>query len=71
MLGLAVQNFVSAATGMAVVIALTRGLARPVGGHHRQLLGRSGARHALHLLPLSSILAVILVSQGVVQNFLP
>ena len=44
MIGLNVQNFVSAATGIAVVIALTRGLARRSGDDDWQLLGRPGAR---------------------------
>ncbi len=69
MLGLAVQNFVSAATGIAVVIALTRGLARRTA----QTLGSFWVdlvRATLYvLLPLSHILALVLVSQGVVQNF--
>jgi K+-transporting ATPase ATPase A chain len=69
MLGLAVQNFVSAATGIAVVIALTRGLARRTA----QTLGNFWVdlvRSTLYvLLPLSLILALLLVSQGVVQNF--
>ncbi len=68
-LGLGVQNFVSAATGMAVVIALTRGLAR----RSAATLGNFWAdlvRATLYiLLPLSLLFAVILVSQGVVQNF--
>ena len=49
MLALTVQNFVSAAAGMAVLVALIRGFTRHTIRHHRQLLGRSGARHALHL----------------------
>jgi K+-transporting ATPase ATPase A chain len=69
MLGLAVQNFVSAATGIAVVIALTRGLARRTA----QTIGNFWVdlvRSTLYvLLPLSLILALALVSQGVVQNF--
>jgi K+-transporting ATPase ATPase A chain len=69
MLGLGVQNFLSAATGIAVVIALTRGLARKtastIGNFWVDLV-----RGTLYiLLPLALILAVILVSQGVVQNF--
>ena len=44
MLGLTVQNFVSAATGMAVLVALIRGFARTLRGDDRQLLGRSDAR---------------------------
>ncbi len=48
MLGLGVQNFVSAATGMAVLVALIRGLARRIGRHDRQLLVRPGAHDGLH-----------------------
>ncbi len=69
MFGLGVQNFVSAATGMAVVIALTRGLAR----RSAATLGNFWAdlvRGTLYvLLPLALLLAIALVSQGVVQNF--
>ncbi len=69
MLALTVQNFVSAATGMAVLIALIRGLARrsatTVGNFWVDL-----TRSVLYiLLPLSLVLAVALVSQGVVQTF--
>lgn len=71
MLGLGVQNFVSAATGIAVVIALTRGLVRRTA----QTIGNFWVdlvRSTLYiLLPLSIILALVLVSQGVVQNFSP
>lgn len=69
MLGLTVQNFVSAATGMAVLAALIRGLARHTAG----TIGNFWfdlVRSTLYiLLPLSVILAVALVSQGVLQNF--
>jgi K+-transporting ATPase ATPase A chain len=69
MLGLAVQNFVSAASGIAVLIALIRGLRARAGdaiGNFWVDLVRS----TLHvLLPLSLVLALVLVSQGVVQNF--
>lgn len=69
MLGLAVQNFVSAATGMAVLALFIRGLVR----HSTRLLGNFWVdltRSTLYiLLPLSIILALVLVSQGVVQNF--
>jgi len=71
MLGLSVQNFFSAATGMAVVIALTRGFARK----QTQGLGNVWAdltRTTLYiLLPLSLLLAGVLVTQGVVQTFAP
>jgi K+-transporting ATPase ATPase A chain len=69
MLALTVQNFVSAATGMAVLVAFIRGLAR----HTAQTIGNFWidlTRSTLYiLLPLSLVLALIQVSQGVVQNF--
>jgi len=69
MLGLAVQNFLSAATGMAVLVAFIRGFVRKqsngVGNFWVDM-----TRSTLHvLLPLSLVLALVLVSQGVVQNF--
>jgi K+-transporting ATPase ATPase A chain len=71
MVGLAVQNFVSAATGFAVLLALIRALVRRQG----KTLGNfwvDMVRSTLYvLLPMSIILAVILVSQGVVQTFSP
>ncbi len=71
MLGLTVQNFVSAGTGMAVLVALTRGFSRK----NAQTLGSFWVdltRSVLFiLLPLAIIGAVILVSQGVVQTFGP
>jgi K+-transporting ATPase ATPase A chain len=71
MVGLTVQNFVSAATGMAVVVALIRGLVgrsgRAIGNFTVDLV-----RATLYiLLPLSVILTVLLIGQGVVQNFNP
>lgn len=71
MLGLGVQNFLSAATGMAVLIALIRGLTRrtskKLGSYWVDLV-----RSVLYiLLPLSIILALLLVSQGVIQSFRP
>ncbi len=67
--GLAVQNFVSAAVGMAVAVALVRGFARSRTGE----LGNFWAdlvRGVLRiLLPISVIGAVILVACGVIQNF--
>ena len=69
MAGLAVQNFLSAATGIAVVIALIRGFAR----HTARSIGNfwtDVTRATLYiLLPLSTLLAILLVGQGVVQNF--
>jgi K+-transporting ATPase ATPase A chain len=71
MLALTVQNFVSAATGMAVVVALIRGFARrsteTIGNFWVDL-----TRSTLYiLLPLSFVFAIVLVSQGVVQTFSP
>jgi K+-transporting ATPase ATPase A chain len=71
MAGLAVQNFLSAATGMAVLVALIRGLAR----RSSQTIGNFWVdltRSTLYiLLPLSLVLALVLVSQGVVQTLSP
>jgi len=71
MLGLTVQNFLSAATGMSSLVALTRGFAR----RQTDMIGNFWVdltRSTLYiLLPLSFILALILVSQGVVQTFSP
>ena len=68
MLGLAVQNFVSAATGIAVLLALIRGISRKT----TEMLGSFWTdltRSVLYiLLPLSIMLAILLVGQGVVQN---
>ncbi len=71
MLGLAVQNFLSAATGMAVFAALARGLSRrsmsTIGNFWADLV-----RSTVYiLLPLSLVLALVLASQGVVQTFAP
>src|SRR5450830_719657 len=71
MLALAVQNFVSAATGIAVAFALIRGFFR----HGMSSIGNfwvDMTRSCLYvLLPLSLIVALALVSQGVIQNFKP
>ncbi len=70
-LGLTVQNFVSAATGMAILFALIRGFIlrqkKTIGSFWVDL-----TKTTLYvLLPLSFILAILLVSQGVVQTFGP
>ncbi|MBP6836931.1 MAG: potassium-transporting ATPase subunit KdpA, partial [Kofleriaceae bacterium] len=68
LVGLTVQNFVSAATGIAVLVALVRGLTR------RQATGLGNfwvdlIRATVYvLLPLALVLALVLVSQGVVQT---
>jgi len=71
MLALAVQNFLSAATGIAVLIALVRGFVR----RNAQGVGNfwvDMTRSTLYvLLPLSLVLALVLTSQGVPQNFKP
>jgi K+-transporting ATPase ATPase A chain len=71
MAGLAVQNFVSAASGMSIVIALIRGFVR----RKTSMLGNfwvDVTRGILYvLLPLSLVAALVLVSQGVIQNFSP
>jgi potassium-transporting ATPase potassium-binding subunit len=69
MLGMTVQNFVSAGTGMAILVALIRGIAR----NSAKTIGNywvDQTRSVLYiLLPLSLILSLALVSQGVVQTF--
>jgi potassium-transporting ATPase potassium-binding subunit len=71
MLGMTVQNFVSAATGMAVLVALIRGMIR----HTAKGLGNFWVdltRSTLYILiPLATVVALLLVSQGVVQTFSP
>ncbi|MDD4906988.1 MAG: potassium-transporting ATPase subunit KdpA [Methylobacter tundripaludum] len=71
MVGLSVQNFVSAATGMAVLVAMIRGFQRT----HADGIGNFWAdltRGTLYiLLPLSFLFALVLVGQGVVQTFKP
>jgi K+-transporting ATPase ATPase A chain len=71
MLAFTVQNFLSAATGMALLMALIRGLIR----HESDKLGNfwvDMTRGVIYiLLPLSFIFAIFLSSQGVIQNFKP
>ncbi|MGH7799201.1 MAG: potassium-transporting ATPase subunit KdpA [Thermodesulfobacteriota bacterium] len=71
MFGLAVQNFFSAATGMSIVIALIRGFARKSA----QSIGNfwvDMTRSVVYiLLPICVVVALFLVSQGVIQNFSP
>jgi K+-transporting ATPase ATPase A chain len=71
MLGLGVQNFVSAATGMAVLIALTRGFARKQASGIGNVWADLTRSTVYILLPLSLLLACTLVTQGVVQTFQP
>lgn len=71
MLALTVQNFISAATGMSLLVALIRGIAR----RETNDLGNfwvDTIRGTLYIyLPIALIFSVILVSQGVIQNFKP
>lgn len=71
MFGLTVQNFLSAATGIAISIALFRGLTR----RSAQEIGNFWAdmtRSVLWvLLPLSLVLSIVLISQGMIQNLHP
>jgi K+-transporting ATPase ATPase A chain len=71
MAGLTVQNFLSAATGIAILVALIRGFAR----HTARTIGNFWVdltRTTLYvLLPLALVLALALVSQGVVQTLAP
>ena len=71
MLALTVQNFLSAATGIAVLVAVVRGFAR----HSAHTLGNFWVdltRTTLYiLLPFSLVISLLLVSQGVIQNLKP
>ncbi|HSJ03731.1 MAG TPA: potassium-transporting ATPase subunit KdpA [Verrucomicrobium sp.] len=71
MVGLTIHNFTSAATGIAIAAALVRGITR----HSSAVLGNFWVdlvRTTYYLLlPLSVVLAVFLVSQGMIQNFKP
>lgn len=71
MAGFAVQNFVSAATGICIAIAFIRGIARREG----KSIGNfwvDMVRCTLYiLLPVSIIFAILLMSQGVIENFSP
>ncbi|RKG78795.1 potassium-transporting ATPase subunit KdpA [Corallococcus terminator] len=75
MVGLTWQNFVSAASGLGVALALARGLTRRPGPEGRKTLGNFWVdlvRGTLYvLLPLSFVAALFFVSQGVLQNLAP
>jgi len=71
MLGLAVQNFLSAATGVAVLIALIRGFVRKTANGIGNFWVDMTRCTLYVLLPLSLLLALVLTSQGVPQNFKP
>lgn len=71
MVGFAVQNFLSAATGICIAIVLIRGIAR----RNQATIGNfwvDMVRCTLYiLLPVSVLIAIVLMSQGVIQNFSP
>lgn len=69
MAGLAVQNFVSAAVGMAVAIAFVRGLVRRSTGDLGNFWSDLVRGSLRILLPISVIGAIILIAGGVIQNF--
>ncbi|WP_409488619.1 potassium-transporting ATPase subunit KdpA [Pseudomonas promysalinigenes] len=69
MMGLAVQNFVSAATGLAVLVALCRGIARRCTSDLGNFWVDMTRATLYGLLPLSLLLALLLVWQGVPQTF--
>ncbi|MBZ9639950.1 potassium-transporting ATPase subunit KdpA [Streptomyces sp. PSKA30] len=67
--GLAVQNFVSAAVGMAVAVALVRGFARSRSGELGNFWADMVRGVTRILLPLAFVAAIVLVACGVIQNF--
>jgi K+-transporting ATPase ATPase A chain len=69
MIGLAVQNFVSAATGIAVLLAVIRGISRKTTDKLGNFWTDITRSIIYVLLPLSILFAIVLVGQGVVQNF--
>ncbi len=75
MAGLAWHNFISAAAGIAVAVALARGLTRRGDGKRPGTIGNFWldlTRATVYvLLPLSLVLALVMVSQGVIQSFAP
>ncbi|MBV9929218.1 MAG: potassium-transporting ATPase subunit KdpA [Acidobacteria bacterium] len=71
MLGLAYHNFASAAVGIALAIAFIRGIARKEANTIGNFWVDFVRCNLYVLLPLCSVFALVLVSQGVVQNFRP
>ncbi len=69
MLGLCVQNFLSAATGIAVLLALTRGIVRKTTKFIGNFWSDMVKSTIYILLPFSIILSLVLIGQGVVQTF--
>ncbi len=71
MLGMTVQNFLSAATGIAVLVAMIRGFTQQQAQHVGSFWVDMTRATLYILLPLSLLLALVLVGQGVVQSFRP
>jgi K+-transporting ATPase ATPase A chain len=71
MVGLTLHNFLSAAVGIAVAVALIRGLARKQGTGIGNFWADLIRCNLYVLLPISVIFAIFLMSQGMIQNFLP
>jgi len=71
MAGLAVHNFLSAATGIAILVAVARGLKRASSKTLGNFWADLTRATVFILMPLSVLVALVLVSQGVVQNFKP
>ncbi|MEO6879417.1 MAG: potassium-transporting ATPase subunit KdpA [Mycobacteriaceae bacterium] len=69
MIGLTVQNFVSAAVGLAVAVALVRGFLRSRGGRIGNFWSDLLRGVVRVLLPLALVVALILLTQGVIQSF--
>jgi K+-transporting ATPase ATPase A chain len=69
MLGLTVQNFVSAATGIAVMVALARGFSRKMSGSIGNFWSDLVRSTMYILLPFSILYTVLLMNEGVVQTF--
>ncbi|MCL5736413.1 MAG: potassium-transporting ATPase subunit KdpA [Actinobacteria bacterium] len=69
MIGMGVQNFLSAATGIAVAIALIRGFGRKTTGKLGNFWVDMTRATLYILLPISIVVAILLLSQGVVQTF--
>ena len=71
MVALTVQNFLSAATGMAVAVALVRGLTRKTSQYIGNFWSDLVRSIVWILLPLSIVVALLFMQQGVIQNFSP
>lgn len=71
MVGLTFHNFISAAVGISVAVALIRGLIRKEGKGIGNFWADMVRSNLYILLPLSLLMAVFLLSQGMIQNFLP